>query len=95
MRGGHAHHQCHQLLVCLHGSIRFTADDGTHRCTQRLDSPQSGLYLPPLTWLEYVAVVPDSICLVLASDPYDEDDYIRDLEQFYLAARRPVESQSC
>lgn len=81
-RGGHAHRLCQQFFICLHGGIDVEVDDG--RCSDefRLQDPGSGLYVPPMTWLDYAAMTDESICLVLASDAYDEADYIRDRAEF-------------
>lgn len=84
VRGEHAHRQCEQLLVCLRGSMAVVCDDGEHRQELVLDSPALGLYLPPMVWATQYKYTEDAILLVLASHPYDADDYIRDYER-YLA----------
>ncbi len=81
-RGEHAHRHCHQFLVCVHGSVRVLADDGTHRQEFLLDSPAHGLHLPPMTWGTQYRYSPDAVLLVLASHPYDADDYIRTYAEF-------------
>lgn len=92
-RGGHAHKICEQFLVCLHGSLSVTVDDGEKRSEFRLDAPGTGLYLPAMTWVEFKAEAADSVCLVLASHPYDEDDYIRDRDAFHPAAAAASEGR--
>lgn len=81
-RGEHAHYKCHQFLIAVHGSVRVVADDGTNRQEYLLDSPSEGLHLPPMVWGIQYDYSPDAVLLVLASDYYDADDYIRDYEQF-------------
>jgi len=82
LRGEHAHHQCHQFLICLRGSCSVVADDGEHRVEVTLDSPQRGLYLPPMTWGIQYKYSADAMLLVFASDYYDPQDYIRDYADF-------------
>jgi dTDP-4-dehydrorhamnose 3,5-epimerase-like enzyme len=82
VRGEHAHHTLHQFLVCVHGSCSVIADDGTSRGEFLLDNPSRGLYLPPMTWSIQYKYTPDAVLLVLASAPYDAQDYIRDYNQF-------------
>jgi UDP-2-acetamido-3-amino-2,3-dideoxy-glucuronate N-acetyltransferase len=82
LRGEHAHHACHQFLICLRGSCSVVADDGEHRVEVTLDSPQRGLYLPPMTWGIQYKYSADAMLLVFASDYYDPKDYIRDYADF-------------
>ncbi len=86
VRGEHAHRRCHQFLVCAKGSCAVVVDDGDHREEIALDAPSLGLYLPPMTWGVQYKYSPDAVLLVLASEPYDAADYIRDYDVF-LAAR--------
>lgn len=81
-RGTHAHRRCEQFLVCMKGSVTAVVDDGTRREEIVLDSPTKGLYMPALTWGTQYAYSPDALLLVLASDPYDADDYIHDYDEF-------------
>ncbi len=81
-RGTHAHRKCEQFLVCVVGSVTAIIDDGSHREEVTLDSPIKGLYMPALTWGTQYNYSPDAVLLVLASDPYDEGDYIHDYEEF-------------
>lgn len=81
-RGAHAHKQCHQFLVALGGTINVVVHDGMNSEEIILDKPNRGLYMPPLTWGTQYNYSPQSILLVLASHPYDPDDYIRDFDQF-------------
>jgi len=82
LRGEHAHHKCHQFLICLRGSCAVVADDGVHRVEVTLDSPDRGMYLPPLTWGVQYKYSSDAMLLVFASDYYEREDYIRDYADF-------------
>ncbi|HWU56063.1 MAG TPA: FdtA/QdtA family cupin domain-containing protein [Rhizomicrobium sp.] len=81
-RGGHAHRHQHQLLLMTRGASSVTVDDGRTRSLVRLDRPDLALYVPPMLWLDLNEFSPDCACLVLASDLYDEADYIRDYAEF-------------
>jgi hypothetical protein len=81
-RGTHAHRQCEQFLVCMKGSVTAVIDDGSRREEVVLDSPTVGLYMPALTWGTQYDYSSDALLLVLASDPYDADDYIHDYDEF-------------
>lgn len=82
LRGEHAHHACHQFLICVHGSCSLVADDGKVRQEFVLDGPNLGVYLPPLTWGVQYKYSPDAVLLVFASHSYDANDYIRDYNEF-------------
>jgi dTDP-4-dehydrorhamnose 3,5-epimerase-like enzyme len=82
VRGEHAHKTLHQFLICVHGRCLVVADDGSHRQEFVLDSPQTGLYLPPMTWAVQYKYSRDAVLLALASGPYDAADYIRDYAEF-------------
>lgn len=81
-RGEHAHRQCHQFLVCVHGSVRVLADDGRQRQEFVLDTPSLGLYLPAMVWGTQHRYSADAVLLVFASQPYDADDYLRSYDAF-------------
>lgn len=89
-RGEHAHHVCHQFLVCVRGQLAVVADDGTNREEFVLDRPDRGLHLPPRVCGIQYKYSADAVLLVFASHYYDADDYIRDYEQFLdvVGARR-------
>ena len=82
VRGEHAHRSLHQLLVCLTGSLSVVADDGTSRQEFHLDSPELGLYIPPMVWAVQYRYSASAALLVLASDRYDPQEYIRDYDEF-------------
>ncbi|MCC8625497.1 WxcM-like domain-containing protein [Xanthomonas vesicatoria] len=81
-RGEHAHKRCHQFLVCVSGSVRVLADDGTRRIDVELNSPNQGIHLPPMIWGTQYKYSKDAVLLVFASEPYDSDEYIRDYADF-------------
>jgi dTDP-4-dehydrorhamnose 3,5-epimerase-like enzyme len=81
-RGFHAHKKLEQYLICIHGSCMILLDDGTEQKNVLLDDPSVGLYVGPNTWREMYDFSPGAVLLVLASEYYDESDYIRDYEQF-------------
>jgi len=90
-RGGHAHIRLQQLIVALSGSFDAILDDGAGGRTFHLNRPYYGLYVPPMIWRELNNFSSDAVCLVLASEYYDENDYIRDYGIFKaaLTSRRP------
>ena len=88
VRGEHAHRTLHQFLICVHGRCLVVADDGTHRQEFLLDSPHTGLYLPPMTWAVQYKYSRDAVLLALASGRYDAADYIRDYAQFVALKQR-------
>jgi len=81
-RGEHAHRKCHQFLICIKGSCAIVVDDGSNREELILDSPDIGIYLPPMIWGIQYKYSNDAILLVFASDHYDPNDYIRDYQIF-------------
>jgi UDP-2-acetamido-3-amino-2,3-dideoxy-glucuronate N-acetyltransferase len=82
VRGEHALKSCHQFLVCSHGSCAIVFDDGEAREEVLLNSPDLGIYLPPMTWWTQYKHSPDSVLMVLASEPYEPADYLRDYDEF-------------
>jgi acetyltransferase-like isoleucine patch superfamily enzyme/dTDP-4-dehydrorhamnose 3,5-epimerase-like enzyme len=85
-RGEHAHRQCHQFLICVKGSCSVVADDGMSRREVKLDSPELGIHLPPMTWGIQYKYSPDAVLLVFTSEYYDASDYIRDYQEFITLA---------
>ena len=81
-RGGHAHRQLQQLIVSVMGAFDVILDDGSQKKTVRLDRAYYGLYVPNMMWRELVNFSSGGICLVLASLPYDANEYIREYEEF-------------
>lgn len=81
-RGGHAHKALRQLIVAVSGSFSVTLDDGKDKKTFVLNRPYQGLLVVPGIWRTLDDFSSGSVCLVLASEKYDEGDYIRDYEEF-------------
>lgn len=81
-RGAHAHKECHQFLIAASGSFEVVLDDGRNKRTVTLNRPFYGLHVPPGIWASEQGFSSGSICLVLASHGYSEDDYIRDYDEF-------------
>lgn len=81
-RGAHAHKDCHQLLVAASGSFEVVLNDGVNTRTLLLNRPFYGLHIPPGIWASEQSFSSGSICLVLASEGFSEDDYIRDFAEF-------------
>ena len=92
VRGAHAHRALEQLLICLTGSISVVVDDGVSRQEIVLDSPELALHVPPMVWAIQYKYSADAVLLVLASDLYNADDYIRDYDQF-LVERRALDAR--
>jgi oxalate decarboxylase/phosphoglucose isomerase-like protein (cupin superfamily) len=84
-RGAHAHHKLQQFFVCLSGSFNVNLDDGNQKKIFQLSRPWQGLYIPSLIWAYESNFVHGTICMVLASDLYQETDYYRDYDLFLKA----------
>ena len=82
IRGKHAHRQLQQILVCVHGSCKILLDNGKEKKVVALEKPYEGLYVANNMWREMFDFSPDAVLMVLASELYDESDYIRDYEEF-------------
>ena len=82
VRGEHAHRTCQQFLVCVRGSLSVVVDDGTSSEEFVLDSPGRGIYVPPRVWAVQYKYSADALLLVMASAPYDPDDYVRGYDEF-------------
>lgn len=81
-RGAHAHKLCHQFLIAASGSFEVALDDGVNKRTVLLNRPFYGLHVPPGIWAAEQGFSSGSICLVLASEGYIEEDYIRDYKDY-------------
>lgn len=82
VRGGHAHRDLHQLIIAASGAFEVFLDNGRQQVRHMLNRAYYGLYVPPMTWRDIVNFSSGSVCLVLASEYYDEDDYYRDYGAF-------------
>lgn len=81
-RGKHAHKSLKQVLFCPCGACTISLDDGTEVREVRLDKSTEGLLVEACVWREMYDFTPDAVLMVLASDYYDESDYIRDYDEF-------------
>jgi len=81
-RGYHAHKSLQQILICIHGSCKIKLDNGREQKVIPLEKPYEGLYVSNVMWREMFDFSPDAVLLVLASELYDESDYIRDYAEF-------------
>jgi len=93
-RGGHAHKTLHQFIIAANGSFDVILDDGFERKRFFLNRSYYGLYICPMVWREIDNFSSGSVCLVLASDYYKEDDYIRDYEKFLKMVQKRNEREA-
>lgn len=82
VRGHHAHKSLEQILICIHGSCKIRLDNGIEEKVVPLEKPYEGLYVANNMWREMFDFSSDAVLLVLASELYDETDYIRDYDEF-------------
>lgn len=92
-RGFHAHKQLEQILICIHGSCKILLDNGTEKEIIPLEKPYEGLCVSNDIWHEMFDFSPDAVLLVLASELYDESDYIRDYDEFISYVNSKKESE--
>ena len=88
-RGGHAHKALRQLIIAMSGSFDVLLDDGQEKRTFHLNRSYVGLYVCPMIWRELDNFSSGSVCMVLASNHYDEADYFRDYDNFLRAKATP------
>lgn len=81
-RGFHAHKSLEQILICIHGTCKILLDNGEEKKVVPLKKPYEGLYISNDMWREMYDFSPDAVLLVLASQVYDESDYIRNYDEF-------------
>lgn len=86
-RGGHAHKELSQLIVAISGSFDVVIDDGSTRKRFHLNRSYNGLYVCPMIWRELDNFSSGSICMVIASNKYNENDYYRDYNDYTKAAK--------
>jgi UDP-2-acetamido-3-amino-2,3-dideoxy-glucuronate N-acetyltransferase len=82
VRGEHAHWTLHQFLICVTGNCSVVVDNGKERCEVHLDKPTVGLHVPPMIWATEYKFTRDAVLLVLASDVYKAEDYIRNYSEY-------------
>jgi len=81
-RGGHSHYTCNEFIIAISGSFDVTVDDGTDQFTYTLNRPYQGLLVVPGIWRTLQNFSSGSVCLALASHHFDEEDYVRDYDEF-------------
>lgn len=87
-RGGHAHRKCHQFIILANGSMSADLDcDGRSNTALHLRNPNVGFHVPPMVWCT-LSLSPGAMCVVLASELYDENDYIRDYMTFLKEVKK-------
>ena len=84
IRGKHAHKSLEQILICTSGSCKILLDDGKNKKIVELNKPYEGIYISNAIWREMYDFSRDAVLMVLASNYYDESDYIRDYNEFLL-----------
>jgi hypothetical protein len=84
VRGEHGHKECHQLLICLQGSVMVAVDNGQQRAQWRLDQPNLGIHIHPKVWAAQYQYSKNAVVAVFASHEYDASDYIRNYDDFLL-----------
>ena len=84
-RGGHAHKNLHQFVIAMSGSFDIVLDDGKNKIRHHLNRSYFGLYICPMIWREIDNFSSGSVCMVLASEYYDESDYFRKYDEFIRA----------
>jgi len=89
-RGFHAHKELQQIAFCIQGSCKILMNNGKEKQEVLIGQPNKGLFIPPMVWHEMHGFSEDCILLVLASDHYDESDYIRNYDQFLEEADKVV-----
>ena len=87
-RGGHAHYQCHQLIIAASGSFDVELDDGKNKKTFNLNRPYYALHVVPGVWNNLSNFSSGAICLVMASEKYSEEDYIRNYQEYLKLAKK-------
>jgi len=90
-RGGHAHKALHQLIIAMSGSFDIQLDDGFGKKTIHMNRSYKGLYVCPMIWREIDNFSSGAVCMVLASNYYDEQDYYRDYGTFINDAKKAVQ----
>ena len=82
IRGGHAHRELDEVMVCLHGSCDFVLDNGKEKITITLDKPNKGLYVPAHIWRDFRNFSPDCVVILIASDYFHPEDHVKDYPEF-------------
>lgn len=93
-RGYHAHKSLQQILICIHGSCKIKLDNGKEKKIIPLEKPYEGLYVSNCMWREIYDFSSDAVLMVLASDLYNEDDYIRNYDEFLAYINRNNDAEA-
>lgn len=93
VRGKHSHRKLRQVLFCVSGACTIRLDNGYEKIDVRLEYPARGLFIGPNTWREMYDFTPDAVLMVLASEYYDESDYIRNYDTFLESIREMNEDE--
>lgn len=88
-RGAHAHKKCHQFLIAASGAFEVLLDDGKTQRQVLLNRPYTGLHVPPGIWASEINFSSGAICLVLTSELYSEEDYVRSYEDYLTLKMKP------
>lgn len=91
-RGGHAHKTLQQILICIHGSCKILLDNGQEKKIIYLEKPYEGLFINHNMWREMYDFTEDTVLMVLASEFYNEEDYIRNYDEFLKYIKTDMES---
>jgi dTDP-4-dehydrorhamnose 3,5-epimerase-like enzyme len=86
-RGAHGHHSLEQVMLALTGQFDVMLDDGSQTAHYQLSDPSTALYISPMIWRELHSFSDNAVCLVLASQKYDESDYYRNYSDFIKAVK--------
>jgi hypothetical protein len=89
-RGAHSHRACHQLLIAVSGAMKAVIDDGKNAWVVPMTKPHLGLYIPPMVWSMQFGHTVGAALLVIASDTYDNKDYITKYSEFIQLAQQTV-----
>ena len=89
-RGMHAHRKLKQILICISGSCEIEVDNGLERKLFKLNNPSEGLFIDGVIWREIKFLTKETVLVVLADNEYDEEDYIRDYEEFLKIKRNEI-----
>lgn len=87
-RAAHGHRNLRQIMIAMSGSFDVTLDDGFEKKKYHLNRPYNGLYIPRMIWRDLNNFSSGSVCMVLASDYYDENDYYRNYDHFIVDAKK-------
>ena len=94
VRGEHGHKECHQLLICLQGSVMVSVDNGRTRAQWRLDQPSLGMHIQPKVWAAQYQYSNNAVLAVFASHEYDANDYIRSYDEFLSIINHKAETSN-